>query len=66
VVDRVGVSVGRVVFDGAGVVVGVRRGVYDGLAGRTGVAEEAAGASSLAVVTDVIGFSWLVVLDAPV
>ena len=57
VVDRVGFGVALLavdgVLDGVGV---VRRGVYDGLVARAGVAE----ASSDAVVIDVIGSSWLV------
>lgn len=53
-VVRVGFGVTLVAFEG----VGVRRGVYDGLAGRTGVAD----ASSLAVAIDVIGSAWLVTL----
>jgi hypothetical protein len=56
VVDRVGFGVTRLVV--VGDVDGVRRGVYDGLAGRVGVAD----ASSAAVVIEVIGSSWLVAL----
>jgi hypothetical protein len=64
VVERVGVGVGVVVVARVGVGVGVvRRGVYDGLVGRGGVAF---GASSPAGATDVIGFSWLVGLLLPV
>jgi hypothetical protein len=55
VADRVGVGVRVGVAVGAGV---VRRGVYDGLVGRTGVLD----ASS----TVVIGLSWLVTLLEPV
>lgn len=54
-VVRVGFGVTLVAFEG----VGVRRGVYDGLVGRTGVADDA---SSLAVAIDVIGSDWLVTL----
>jgi hypothetical protein len=58
VVDRVGV--GLFVADRIGVGVAgvgvVRRGVYDGLVGRTGVLSS----------TDVIGLSWLVTLLVPV
>ncbi|RZT28354.1 hypothetical protein EV649_2131 [Kribbella sp. VKM Ac-2569] len=54
-VVRVGRGVTFFVVDG--VVDGVRRGVYDGLVGRTGVAD----ASSLAVAI-VTGVSWLVTL----
>jgi hypothetical protein len=53
-VVRVGFGVTLLVVEGV-----VRRGVYDGLVGRTGVAEDA---SSLAVVIDVIGSAWLVTL----
>ena len=66
VVDRVGFGVGVVVAARVGVGVGVgvvRRGVYDGLVVREGVA---LGASSPAGATDVIGFSWLVGLLLPV
>jgi hypothetical protein len=62
VVDRVGFGVGVFVVARVGVAV-VRRGVYDGLVGRVGVA---LGASSPAGATDVIGFSWLVGLLLPV
>jgi hypothetical protein len=56
-VVRVGRGVTFFVADGVdGVMDGVRRGVYDGLVGRTGVADEA---SSLAVAI-VTGVSWLV------
>ena len=54
-VVRVGFGVTLVAFEG----VGVRRGVYDGLVGRTGVADDT---SSLAVAIDVIGSDWLVTL----
>ena len=54
-VVRVGFGVARVAFEG----VGVRRGVYDGLVGRTGGADDA---SSLAVAIDVIGSDRLVTL----
>jgi hypothetical protein len=58
VVDRLGFGLGVFAVDRVGVGVGVvRRGVYDGLVGRIGVAS---GASSPAGVTDVIGVSWLV------
>lgn len=61
-VDRVGFGVTLFVVDRVGVGAGVvRRGVYDGLVGRIGVADDA---SSLA--TDVIGVSWLVTLLGPV
>ncbi|WP_238175875.1 MULTISPECIES: hypothetical protein [Kribbella] len=56
-VVRLGRGVTFFVADGVdGVMDGVRRGVYDGLVGRTGVADEA---SSLAVAI-VTGVSWLV------
>jgi hypothetical protein len=67
VLDRVGVGVGLFVFDRVGVGVGVvRRGVYDGVVGRIGVAGVVSGASSIAEVTDVTGVSWLVTLRSPV
>jgi len=65
-VVRVGRGVGLFVVVRVGVCVGlgvVRRGVYDGLVGRTGVA--LAGASSAAV-TSVTGVSWPVTLPLPV
>jgi hypothetical protein len=63
-VVRVGRGVGLFVVVRVGVGVGVvRRGVYDGLVGRTGVA--LAGASSAAV-TSVTGVSWPVTLPLPV
>jgi hypothetical protein len=57
VVERVGRGVTLLVV--VGVWDGVRRGVYDGLVGRTGVVD---GASSAAVVIVVTGVSWLVTL----
>ena len=57
VVERVGRGVRLLVV--VGVWDGVRRGVYDGLVGRTGVVD---GASSAAVVIVVTGVSWLVTL----
>lgn len=58
---RLGADVVRVGFGVTveGVVEGVRRGVYDGVGGRTGVADDA---SSLAVSIDEIGSDWLVTL----
>ncbi|WP_410789965.1 hypothetical protein [Kribbella sp. C-35] len=57
--DVVRAGFGVTLFAVEGVVEGVRRGVYDGLVGRTGVADDA---SSLAVAIDVIGSAWLVTL----
>jgi hypothetical protein len=60
VLPRLGADVVRVGFGVTLFVVeGVRRGVYDGLVGRTGADADA---SSLAVAIDVIGSDWLVTL----